>query len=533
MRFRLALTLATGAALLASCGHERRDLRITLRDACGLTESADCERGEGANGACGSAHCSREAAWANLAVFEGGCPPADALLTGNLNDAIRVVTGKAGSALPSIGELEEARHGFAGIFRASDCTIVGAGCTEVDLSDERNVQIDLHPVTGNGACGDGHACEQGLCAPSADPAGEDPSSKAGACLPLLVASGALPERSADSVASGLGMVATEAGYLVGYREEVEGSGPLLVRIVPIGKDGEIGASDETRIEHCAGSFGDGLGMALSDESGLLATSLAPCDGHGAGAAFVSFTPDGTIVDARRVAGAGSDLVLAPSRSLAPGRAANDFELVYLTGGAAHRLGLTGTEPHATFQALFPDARASFAQVASSQDVIARLVGSKNAIHLGIGPWESTPRTVRLEGSAVASLAVHRDRVVVVRNLEEGGLVWEGRTRIGASFGDGRFETNRALTALDVVTANGEAIVIAATSSGFFLLPIGDMSGSLAPLPKLIVQHAPASSAHDAQSLAVASIDDRLAIAWLNDRETSGSIGGYALFECSR
>jgi len=528
MRFRLALALATSVASLASCGHERREIRVVLRDACGLTLDADCQKDRNASETCGGSHCSRNAAWANLVVFEGGCPKGDGFATGDSSGAVRIVTGRAGRALPSIGELEEDRYGFGGVFRTSDCTIVGTGCTEVDLSEERDVRIDVLPVPESGTCESGHYCEQGLCAPFDDPSGD-----ASACIPLLIASGSLPNRTANSTARSLGLVATESGYLVGYREDLESDGELLLRLVPIGKDGKIGKLSESRIEHCASGSDSGLGMALSLDGGLLATALAPCDGQGAGAAFVSFTHDGAILSARRFIGAGSDLVLAPSRALAPGPGRNDFELVYTTGQSAHRLGLTGPQPHGSFQALFPDARGSFAQVATTPDLVARLVGSADGIHLGIGEWEATPKLMTFGGAERTSLAVQGDRVVIARALEDRGLAWEGRTSSGASIGEGNFAASQALTALDVVIANGEVIAATASSPGFFLLSIGNMSRGLSPRPELIVQHTPASSAHDGRSLAAASLHDRLAIAWLNGDPSEESIGGFALFECSR
>ena len=517
--------MASSVAVVASCGHEKQPVRVTLRDLCGLTDGADCQQDAAHADRCGYAHCSGEATWATLAVFENGCPASGLLHEGDLSGAIRVVTGQAGKALPSIGELDEGRFGFAGLLRGSDCAIVGAGCTEVDLSDERDVHIDVLPAGGNGFCKTGRVCEGGACVPS-----DDTSDGAAGCLPLLVASGTLPERRADSLAKGLGIVATDSGYLVGYREDVPSDGSLHVRLVPIGDDGAIGDGAERRIEHCVGSSEAGVAMAFSAEGGLLATSLASCEGHGAGAAFVAFTQAGEITDVQRYVGAGEDLRIT-NRSLASGRGPNDFELVYTTSGSAHRLSLEGARPRSSYEALFPEARGSFAQVASTQDFVARLVGAEDEVYVGIGRWEATPRTTRLEGGTLTSLAVRGNRFVVARSTAS-GLAWEGRTSSGASFGLGSFNTSQASTALDVVVANEEAILGAAHPTGIFVLPIGDMRSELAPSPKAVVQHTlPQGQSPTPQGLAMASRGDRFAVAWLNGDEGAGPVGGYAVFAC--
>ena len=518
MRFRCALALACVA--LASCGHERRDVRVTLHDTCGLTDGADCQQGDAVPEAC-SSYCSRLARWANLAIFEGRCPDRDALLRGDLSGAIRVVQGRAGSTLPSIGELDDERYGFAGIFRASDCAIVGIGCSEVDLSEQSTVRIEMLPAIGSGLCTAGHVCQEGVCTSS------EAASDEATCTPVLVASGALPEPKGNARAVGVGLVATDSGYLAAYRED-DADGSLRIRILPIEKDGQLGEGFETRIEHCGSASEAGLAMALSLEGGLLATTLAPCENQGAGAAFVAFAHDGAILDTKRFAGAGQDLRIT-HRSLASGPGPNDFELVYTAAGSAYRLRLAGAQPHASYEALFPEATTSFAQVASLGDDVARLVGSEAAIHVGVGSWEASPRLTRLEGSALASLAVHGGRVVVTRSTS-GGLAWEGRTSSGASFGDGSFTTGQAIAAVDIAIAKGVAILGAAHATGIHVLPLGDMRRELAAEPKLVVQHA---LSEGASSLVMASQKSRFGVAWLRGGEGKGPIGGYALFDCAR
>lgn len=532
-----ALKLSLVATL--SCGEESRTIEVTLLDTCRLGSACeDSETPARLFPLCGDAYCTDTARFATLAVFAGGCPGEEILREGNWESALRVLHGDAGEPLPSLGELDASTHGFAGVLRSQDCGVVGFGCTEADLSVIRKVRVEMAPSSGGGACEGGDICKEGSCEPA-------PSMIESTCSPKLAFQGELPDREGQgSILSGPGVVATDKGYLVGYREDLTTSAEesqARVKLVRIDRSGQATTPIAKDIDTCPGiAPGAGLGMAVSMDQGLLVTPQPACEGRGAGATFVAFAPNGTILDATTFAGAGPDLSLSPVHALAPGLLRNSFELAYISGGSAYRLSLLGARPQDGFVSIFPDKKPAFVQLASSPSAIAYLAGSPTQaggeIAFGVGSWQSEPSMTSGAGF-LGAVAAYENRAISVAALSPSGLRWEGRASDGTPIGDGYLETEGSLTAVDIAVVSGEAIVAAARSGGLFLASLGEIGGEVSAEARIIATYDEnlgdiSLSSYDGRSLALAAHRDGFALTWLNSRIGEGPVGGFALFDCA-
>lgn len=539
MRLRLVTALVASIVASISCGGSKQRVEVTLLDRCHLGSSDACDGSDPSPSdlaLCGDDFCSGKAVWAQLAIFPDGCPSDDTLAEGDVTGAVRVLAAEAGQPLPALGELDEARFGFAGLLRSADCSVVGLGCTEASLATIRKVRVEMRPVSGRGICRANDTCQRGACVGSAGDASDT-------CLPVLVTAGELPARDDPrSVVSGPGIVATETGYLIGYREDVPNGG-ARIRLGPVDDDGVLGAPVEEAIDSCGDIVGGGgIGMAMSVDQGLLVTAHPACSGRGAGASFITFARNGAILDVQTYAGAGDVFSLAKVHAVAEGRTRNSFELAYVSDGAAHRLALSGARPEGGALSIFPDASASFAQIASSIEGIAHLVGvasnAQTTALFGMADWDADPMVSRGAAGAFGAVIAHEHRAIAAMATRQGGLRWEGRTVDGSSFGAGALESGGPFAAVDVVTVGEHVVMAAGRRAGIWLASIGRASETLASQPSVIAQHGPSLggvslSEYDGDHLAMASARRRFALTWPSGQGGEGPVGGFALFECSR
>lgn len=544
MHRRLQSLAATALAFtLISCGARRHAIEVTLLDPCRLNKASTCDDVEVSpkdRSFCGDSFCGHSADTAHLAVFPGGCPSADVLDRGDLTTAIRVISEEAGRPLPSLGEIDEGHYGFVGLLRGADCRVVGHGCTEANISTIRRVRVEIAPALGLGACDVGSSCQGGHCA--AEPEGDTD-----VCLPWLVASGTLPSlTAADAVVSGPAIVATGDGYLVGYREDSageNGSRRAKLHLMSLGGDGALAAPVTTQLESCEATASTlGLSMAFASDQGLGATPLPACEGQGAGLHLFTFASNGAQLDSRSFVDAGPSLSIAPTHSLAAARQRNGFELVYTVDDAAYRLGLSGAKPNDAYRPLFASTSAAFAQIATTSDGIAYLVGSTTTADptlFGFGPWERDPVVQSLVGSTSGAVTAHADRAVAAVVTGEGQVHWRGLGLDGSSLGDGAMEGSRRFGTVDLATVNGSVVLASGRPSEIVLAVITGRDGSLSPRPTLVAQHGPSLggislSRYDGGSLAMASAGSQFALAWL-DGELTGEapVGGFAIFDCAK
>jgi hypothetical protein len=106
------------------------------------------------------------AQWMEIGVFGGGCPAPTELAgglpaTGTLD---RVAVEKGNTSPPAIGTLKKGSYGFVAVARASDCSVIGTGCSSVDVTNARDVSIAVTPTPQpTGACTSDQSCVDARC----------------------------------------------------------------------------------------------------------------------------------------------------------------------------------------------------------------------------------------------------------------------------------------------------------------------------------------------------------------------------------
>ncbi|HEU4404924.1 MAG TPA: hypothetical protein VFS43_06490 [Polyangiaceae bacterium] len=103
------------------------------------------------------------ATYAEFLMFDGGCPSQDDLIAGDYPEPLVDQRLDVEDEFGALGTLDAKRYGFAAVLRTDDCGVLGAGCSEADLSERiDSVLIPLRDVfPRQGACPG--ECSEGLC----------------------------------------------------------------------------------------------------------------------------------------------------------------------------------------------------------------------------------------------------------------------------------------------------------------------------------------------------------------------------------
>jgi hypothetical protein len=105
-----------------------------------------------------------ESAWAQVLVFDGSCPSLRDVVRGTYEAPRYEQVAAADEGFDGVGTLAAGRVGFAIVARASDCRVVGVGCTNADLRDVDRVDIlvgRVYDSSSQTACG--AQCVEGRC----------------------------------------------------------------------------------------------------------------------------------------------------------------------------------------------------------------------------------------------------------------------------------------------------------------------------------------------------------------------------------
>jgi hypothetical protein len=316
----IALVLILGFVFSSSCA-KKRDVSIELLDAC-------ASQGKG---------FKDQAAYVQFAVYPDGCPSPDVLVAGDTSSARFTATVKSSANLPDVGDLPKSSFGFAVILRDTKCTVIGYGCTKADLSSISGIRIaacdwqddsdpadpkcSCTPLKGGG-CIPPQQCNSGKCS-------NTPVADAGGCSLIVEKAGKLPDPvAATARVTGPGIVATDDGFVLGYRDQ---DGATLRAVIAYLTDGGTLAPPAVfDLGGCANKEPtDGVGLAYEGGAGLMTTSLPDC-GKGAGAVFIPFDSKGN--EGQQAAGprngAFLELDVAPQGFIAPAANDNEYEFLY-------------------------------------------------------------------------------------------------------------------------------------------------------------------------------------------------------------
>jgi hypothetical protein len=266
-----------------------------------------------------------KAAWYEVGVLSGACP-SSSLLRGGIpteGPVARLAFAASTVTPPGLGILPKQTYAIAAVARASDCSVIAAGCSTSSVSGG-TVAVSLTAVSGapEAACARGARCDEASCVPSPD-AGAD---LGGGCSLALVGSGPLgdPLSQGTTLLSAPAIAATTTGFLVAYREFDPNAGAARLTTIAIDPGGGAAAPALTTLPgSCVASpEKDATALAFSGAEGTLGLSRPACPGSGdAGAApggvdLFSIDSAGTIAKSSFSGQAGLDITLAADHALA-------------------------------------------------------------------------------------------------------------------------------------------------------------------------------------------------------------------------
>jgi hypothetical protein len=341
-----------------------------------------------------------------IGVLPGSCPGSSELAGGLPATGLvtRVAFENGNTSPPPIGTLKKGSYAFAAVARGADCSVLATGCSQVDVSNARDVSITLS-VTSNpvGACGAGSTCYDARCVPTLGGADAGPG---GGCPMTLVGAGPLgdPLDVTPDIASAPAATTTENGFLIAYREYDPTGGSAQLTVVSVDSRGVLTVGTPTMLPtQCAGQDEtDAVGLGYAGGTGVIVSARPQCSSQPGGFDVLPIDSTGAI-------GQGAFTSTMPGKPVLSGHAvaltaANSGYLAYLAQGQATVVGLAGLFPQGAPVTFGNVATASIAEVAASSQAIALLAGGTAGPDSGtLGPTLSLAL-----GSSPAALSAPSD-----------------------------------------------------------------------------------------------------------------------------
>ena len=286
---------------------------------------------------------SAKTTWVEVGIFAGTtCPDTKQLLGGlpPTGYVSRLAFKRTDASPPALGDLKKGSYAFAAVALADDCSVVGVGCSIADVTTVRDVNIrvnaNANPAT---ACGTGMTCDYARCVPA-----HDNGSLGAACSLQLVGAGPLGDALAfgGTIVSAPAAVATDTGFLIGYREYDSNQGAARLTLIPIDNGGGAGMPSATTLPgRCAaGDESDATALAFAGTEGLAAVARAPCNGVG-GIDLFQIDGKGAVAKSSFTGSMGVSLTLANARALAPMPNGGGYLLAFTEAGQTRVATVTG------------------------------------------------------------------------------------------------------------------------------------------------------------------------------------------------
>ena len=221
--------------------------------------------------------------WLEAGVFAGDvCSSIGGQLAGGVPTegyVERIAFSAGGPPPPILSDLPRAQYSIAVAGRTSDCTVVAAGCANVDLSSARSVTVTLSQATLplEGTCASGDVCEDARCTPATNSGNTGVG--AGCSLELLGA-GPLADPlliEGGGVTSAPAIAATSTGFLIAYREYDGIDGLSRITVLPIEQAGGALPPEQVQQNACSQTqTSDATGVVFSGTGGVVADARAGC-----------------------------------------------------------------------------------------------------------------------------------------------------------------------------------------------------------------------------------------------------------------
>lgn len=380
-----------------------------------------------------------------------------------------------------------------------------------------------------------------------DGGGSGGSSASGCSLEPL-ASGALPPALSATGLSGPVAVATENGFVIGYREQ---DGIMLrAVIIPLSDTGTLGTPTELASTSCgAVTKADRVGMAYAANHGLFVSSVPNC-GQGAGASFVPFDANAIASNPSAPQNSAFDeltLSAAPvAASVTPGEYDFVYRVVVNGSSVVERIILQGAQFKLNVPIVHPfgEDDHAFAMIASSPSVRALAAPFQTGIQVHIGPNTgddlSLPKFFPLPLADWAALHAWDDHVAALvphaTPVGGGGFVLSSATlsteAVTATIGAAD------VRAAALATLGDHLFVLAGAPDGLHLYDVPgastkpqleqaspkDFQGSIGSAP---------IAGSDGAHVAMAAARGRVLVVWLSGADVTADqpTGGWALLAC--
>jgi hypothetical protein len=509
-----------------------------------------------------------QAQWMEIGVIDGPCPSAIQLAGGipRSGTLTRIAFARADSNPPLVGDLKKAPYAFAAVARGNDCGIVATGCTIVDLTKAKDVNIQLAATQQpSAACSAAETCVEAQCVPAI---ANGDTSLGARCSMQLVGAGPLGDPLVlygSDVVSAPALVATESGFLVAYREYDPNAGSARLTLAAIDSGGGLTIAPPTMLAgQCSGAQEtDAVGLAYLAGTGVVVSARPQCGGQQPGGL------DALQVDASgKVTGSAfnGSLGLAPTLSNAHAVAragASSGWVALLDQGAAQVVALSGVNVQGRPSGFGGPPPETLAQVAATDQIIALLTAraATSTVDDGGGPAEAAapPPALRLLLSASSSPGDAGAPYVLPGTW--GAVAAEGGRAfvLSDSPGDG---TTFTWTAVDIgapgpaasdsyapngqghvlggdVAFHGDRAMVAAEQPGSIAVVVYDHASTTPAILRTLLlsddpRVPPQMSVRDGR-VAIAASDSQVAVTWVTATNLglNDAVGGYAVYACSQ
>jgi hypothetical protein len=325
------------------------------------------------------------AQWMEVGVLPGTCPESSALAGGLPITGLvtRVAFAKSNANPPPIGSLRKGAYAFAAVARGANCSVLATGCSQVDVTDARDVSITLTATSQPaGACIAGSTCFDARCVPTLGGADAGGSG----CPMTLVAAGPLgdPTGATPDIASTPAAVGTESGFLIAYREYDPTGGAAQLTVVSVSPSGVLTLGKSAALPaQCAGQDEtDAVGMGYAAGTGLIVSARPACGSQPAGFDTIQVGAGGALGKTAFSSTPAGKPVL--SRHAVALTGATSGYLAYAAQGGAEVVALSGLFPQGAPVTFGDVAAATLAEVAAGSQGLALLAGGNGASEAGAG-----------------------------------------------------------------------------------------------------------------------------------------------------
>lgn len=484
------------------------------------------------------------AQWMEIGVLPGGCPAPEQLAGGipTSGTVARVAFQKGDTSPPAVGDLPKASYAFAAVARAADCSVVATGCTQVDVTNARDVSIALSPTASpSAACAANETCSGGRCAPTLPASG--PVAGVG-CSMQLVGAGPLGdplELSGSDTASAPAIAVTEAGFLVAYREYDPGAGAARVTVAAVDPGGGVTLGSPTMLPaQCTNQDeGDAIGLGYASGAGVVISARPACAGQpGPGLDALAVDSQGNVQQTAFDA-TPDTLTLSNAHATALTGPSTGY-IAVLDQGAANVLDLSGLSATAE-QAFESGPGQTLAEVAVTDRMVALLAGDGATLRLQLGATLTDGGTPYATPGAWGAVTAQEGRAYVLAGgasttsltFQAFDLDASGPTASGSFSPPGQ-----GAAAGGDVALQGDLLAFAAEQPGSISLTVyGHASTTPTPLASVLLSDDPRVPSQDNVRdgrVAVAMSDTQLLVVWLTatDLGPDDPVGGYALYACA-